>query len=417
MNTKSITVPKQMWYQEGKLRLNFPDDWEVVPCLMNGHKAAPLTPGKIGAAFDSPIGSPRLRELARGKNKVAIIFDDISRPTRIADLVPYIFSELEAAGISEQAIRFVCATGAHGAHSYQDFLKKLGAEIMDRFAVYNHNIYENCTYVGQTSQGTKLAINSEVMGCDLKIGIGSVIPHPQSGFGGGGKIVLPGIASIDSIEGFHRLEIAARENGRGNTVGPGSYLENPMVKDFTEAAKMIGLNFKIDTIVNGSAQPCAMFTGDPEAEYYEAVQFAARHYATRSVPSADIVVINTYAKGSEAIVGLIMGIRMLMDKGGDLVLIMDCPAGQVVHYLLGSFGTEVRGRLFSAVNFRLPWIKRFVILSPQYEKSATDWLAIPDTIRARTWQETLAILKEDYSSGARVAVVPDGTIQYLSAAY
>ncbi len=383
---------------------------------MGGHNAARLTPRKIRAAFDNPIGSPRLSELAKGKKKAAVIFDDISRPTRVADLMPYVFNELQSADIPDEAIRFVCASGAHGAHSYHDFRKKLGAEIMDRFPVYNHNIYENCTYVGQTSQRTKLSVNSEVMGCDLKIGIGSVIPHPQSGFGGGGKIVLPGVASIESIEAFHKLEIAARENGRGNTVGPGNYLENPMVNDFNEAARIIGLNFKIDTVVNGSAEPCAVFTGEPEAEYFETVKFAARHYATKPVKGVDVAVVNTYGKGSEAVVGLIMGMQLLMERGGDLVLIMDCPAGQVVHYLLGSFGKEVRGRLFSAINFRLPWIKKFVLLSPQYEKSATDWIAIPDTIRARTWPEALATLRDDYPNGARVAVIPDGTIQYLSAA-
>ena len=415
MSLKSISVPRQMWYQEGELRLSFPESWDVVPCLMAGHKATLLTQGEIGAAFENPIGSPRLAGLAKGKKKIAIIFDDISRPTRVADLLPHVFDELRTGGISDDAIRFVCASGAHGAHSYQDFCKKLGTEIMDRFPVYNHNIYENCTYVGQTSQGTKLSVNSEVMGCDLKIGMGSVIPHPQSGFGGGGKIILPGIAFIDSIESFHKLEIAAREQGRGNVVGPGNYLENPMVKDFTEAARMIGLDFKIDTAVNGSAEPCAIFAGAPEAEYNEAVKFAVRHYATKPVKGADVVVVNTYGKGSEAVVGLIMGIQMLMEKGGDLVLIMDCPAGQVVHYLLGSFGTAVRGRLFSAINFCLPWIKRFVLLSPQSEKSATDWIAMPDTICAKTWRDALAILKRDYPVGARVAVVPDGTIQYLSA--
>jgi nickel-dependent lactate racemase len=403
-----------MWYHEGKSKLTFPEAWEVVPCLMNGHDVPRLTGKQIKAAFDNPIGSPRLSQLAKGKNKVAIIFDDISRPTRVADLIPYILKELEAAGISESAIRFICATGAHGAHTYQDFQKKLGQKIMDRFPVYNHNIYENCSYVGQTSQGTLLSVNSEVMSCDLKIGIGSVITHPQSGFGGGGKIVLPGIAAIESIEAFHRLEIEARESGQRNTVGPGNYLENPMVKDFNEAAKMIGLNFKIDTLVNGSGQPCAIFAGEPEAEYYWAVEFAVSHYATQPVPGADIVVVNTYVKGSEAVVGLIIGIQMLMEKGGDLVLIMDCPAGQVVHYLLGSFGAETRGRLFSALDFRLPWLKRFIVLSPQFEQSTVDWLAIPDALWVKSWSSVTRILKQDFPGSARVAVVPDGTIQYLS---
>jgi nickel-dependent lactate racemase len=415
MTNKTLMVPRQMWYAEDKLRLTFPESWELLPCLMRGHDARPLTAKRISASFERPIGSPRLSELAEGKKKVAIIFDDASRPTRVADLIPYVLNELKTAGMPEEAIRFVCASGAHGAHTYQDFQKKLGQNIMERFPVYNHNVYENCTYVGQTSQGTSLSVSSAVMSCDLKIGIGSVIPHPQSGFGGGGKIVLPGISYIDSIEGFHRLEIKAREGGRGNIVGPGNYLENPMVKDFNEAAKMIGLNFKIDTIINGNSQPCAIFAGEPEAEYYEAVKFAVPHYATKPIPGADVVVVNTYGKGSEAIVGLIIGIQMLMEKGGDLVLIMDCPAGQVVHYLLGSFGEEARGRLFNAVDFKLPWIKKFVVLSPQFEKSAADWLAIPDAIWVNSWTEVIRILKQDFPDGARAAVVPDGTIQYLCA--
>src|SRR4030043_1596781 len=380
MATKTVTVPRQMWHGDGELQLTSPESWEVVPCLMNGHDAPQITPEQIKAAFDNPIASPALRKLARGRTEVAIIFDDISRPTRVADLMPYVLEELDSAGIPDGTIRFICATGAHGAHTFQDFQKKLGSEILDNFPVYNHNPYENCTYVGQTSTGTKLSINSEVMSCDLKIGIGSVIPHAQSGFGGGGKIVLPGIASIDSIQAFHLLEIKAREGGRGGTVGPGNYLENPLVKDFNEAAKMITLNLKIDTIVNGSGQPCAIFAGEPEAEYYAAVKFAVPHYATKPVPKADVVVVNTFCKGNEAVVGLIIGIQMLLDKGGDLVLIMDFPAGQVVHYLLGSFGEKARGRLFSAVDFELPWLKRLVALSPQFERAATVWIATPNAV-------------------------------------
>ena len=43
-----------------------------------------------------------------------------------------------------------------------------------------------------------------------------------------------------------------------------------------------------------------------------------------------------------------------------------------------------------------------------------DWLAIPDTRWVKTWKEVLDILKQDYPGGARAAVVPDGTIQYIS---
>ncbi|MBM4454241.1 MAG: DUF2088 domain-containing protein [Chloroflexi bacterium] len=414
MNSKAFAVPRQMWYAEDELLLHFPESWEVVPCLMQGHNTPPLTSDHIRAAFNQPTGSPRLGELAKGKNKVVILFDDVSRSTRTSQFIPHILQELKAADIPDSAIRFICASGAHGALSYLDFHKKLGAEVMHKFPVYNHNPYENCSYVGQTSQGTKLYVNSEVMSCDLKIGIGSMAPHPQSGFSGGGKIILPGVSGMDSIDAYHRLEIEARETGRGNIVGPGNYTENPLVKDFNESARMASLDFKIDAIFNGKGQACALFVGEPQTEYFKAVEFAASHYATRPVPDTDIAVVNTYSKGNEAIIGLIMGIMMLTEKGGDLVLIMDCPAGQVVHYLLSSFGQVAKGRLFSAVNFQLPWIKRMIVLSPQSEKSMADWLAIPGTVWAKTWPEVLETLKQDYPHGAKVAIVPDGTIQYLS---
>jgi len=410
MNTKTVSVPKQIWYEEGTLELEFPESWDVAPCLMNGHHAPLLTPEQVRAALDTPLGSPKLRDLARGKKEVAIIFDDISRPTRVAQLLPHVLEELSAAGIPDGAIRFICATGTHGAHTFQDFEKKLGADILERFPVFNHNPYENCSFVGETSSGNRLHVNSEVMSCDLKIGIGSVIPHVSAGYGGGGKIILPGVASMESIEALHLLDRKARSEGREHTVGLGNYSENPMVKECLEAAKMAGLDFKIDTIVNGGGELCAVFAGETQAEYHEAVRFAERHYATRTVAGADVVVVNNYCKGNEATIGLGLGLSLLKGNGGNLVLIMDFPAGQVVHYLLGSFGKTAKGRLFRRTDGRGPWLKRLVIVSPQVEKQR---LGLDDAAWVKSWPEALNILTQDFPNGGKVAVVPDGTIQYL----
>jgi len=106
-----------------------------------------------------------------------------------------------------------------------DFTKKLGADVMGRFPVYNHNPYENCTSVGPSPQGIPMQFNAEVMMCDLKIGIGSIVPHPMSGFGGGSKIILPGVASITTIDLNHtRL-------GPSETTGIGKYEGNILKSD------------------------------------------------------------------------------------------------------------------------------------------------------------------------------------------
>ncbi|MDD5398783.1 MAG: lactate racemase domain-containing protein [Dehalococcoidia bacterium] len=410
---KSVTVPNKKWFGDTRLKLTFPDRWEIVHCLMNGHDTPELTSAQIEAAFARPIGSPRLSVLAKGRHKVAIIFDDISRPTPVYLVLPHILAELKEAGIPDKSIRFVCALGCHGAHTYQDFQKKLGDSILDRFPVYNHNIYEHCTYVGETSQGTRLSVNSEVMACDLKIGIGTVVAHPNTGFGGGGKIILPGVSAIDSIEHYHSLESKAWEEGKADIVGLGHFAKNPLAKDFMEAANLAGLDFKIDFAVNGEAKACAIFCGKLDAEFKEAVKYAAHHYACKTVPATDIAVVNTYAKGNESVLGLLHGIALLMEKGGDFVLIMDCPSGQVVHYLQSSFGETVKGRRFQKLDFTLPWLKRMIVLCPQFEHSMADLLAIPHALWVKTWKEALDILKKDYCGAARVAIVPDGTTQYI----
>jgi len=383
---------------------------------MKGHSEPELNDARIKHALSHPTGAPPLRKLAAGRKHVGIIFDDLSRPTPVASILRHVLEELQEAGIRDESIRLVCATGCHAAHSYTDFEKKLGSHILDRFPVYNHNVYENCTFVGTTSQGTKLYVNSEVMACDLKIGIGSVITHPQTGFGGGGKIILPGVSAIESIEHYHSLEFKARAGGGGHLVGMSNYRDNPMTKDFQEAAGLAGLDYKIDVLVNGRGKACAIFSGDVQSEYYRAAEAAAVHYATAPVPDTDVAVVNTYCKGNEAVIGMIMGITMLMQKGGDLVLVMDSPCGQVVHYLIGSFGKNIKGRQFQPINYSLPWIKRMIVLCPQFEHSMADWLAIPGTRWVKRWDEVLDIIKQDYPGGARAAIVPDGTIQYISAA-
>jgi nickel-dependent lactate racemase len=411
----NYSMKTRCWHQPGDLNLDFPERWEVLECRMQGHSAPRLSSGEIERALSNPIAASTLAELASGKKKVAIIFDDISRPTPIGELLPHILRELGEAGIPDSAIRLICALGCHGAHSYQDFAAKLGTAIMKRFPVYNHNIYENCVDVGTTSQGTVLRVNAEVMSCDLKIGIGSVITHPQTGFGGGGKIILPGVSAISSIEAYHRLEFEARDAGRGHTIGMAKFAENPLARDFTEAAKLAGLDFKIDCIVNGAGQVCALFCGDPEKEHLAAVQYAMKHYSTEAITQADIAVVNTYAKENEAMIGLIIGITLLAQKGGSLVLIMDCPTGQVVHYLLGSFGEVSRGRLFQSIDFDIPWVKKVIIVCPQFEHATAEWIALPRTTWVHKWDEARAILETEYPGGARVAVVPDGTTQYIPA--
>src|SRR4030042_471186 len=141
-----LCLPQLLWYENTPLEMEFPDSWDIHYLPPAGYDRPKLTPDQMEQAFANPIGTPRIRELAQGK--------------------------------------------------------KLGQEYLERFLVFQHNPWENCVPVGTTSHGNPLAVNREVMSCDLKIGIGSILPHPQVGFGGGGKIILPGGSHVARLEHF-----------------------------------------------------------------------------------------------------------------------------------------------------------------------------------------------------------------------
>jgi hypothetical protein len=61
-----------------------------------------------------------------------------------------------------------------------------------------------------------------------------------------------------------------------------------------------------------------------------------------------------------------------------------------------------------------PRIRKLIVLMPWPDKAFLSRLGPPDAIHvARTWPEVLLTLKPDYRDGARVAVIPDGTMQYF----
>jgi len=406
--SNTVRLPQMVWYGDTELEIDFPDSWDVIVCHMHGHDAPALSEDGFRKAFRNPIGTKTIKEMAKGKKEVAILFDDMSRATPTAVMIPYVLEELAAAGIPDDNIRFIAAIGAHGSMNGIDFRKKLGDEVMGRFPVYNHNPYENCTPLGTSSRVTPVSINSEVMSCDLKIGIGSIVPHPMSGFGGGSKIILPGVASMETIDANHARLWLSR------TVGIGKWEGNVLKQDMDEVARMAGLDVKVDAILNLKREVTALFVGDLIAEHAAGVKLARRHYATDMVSDADIVVANCYSKANEMVLALGIASPLLSKKGGDIVLVVVTPEGQINHYWIRSFGKTFGGRGWLRPRGLPANTKKLTVMAPYSDKVGGDWLAPHNLINwAKTWPEVIEDLKSRYGDKAKVAVIPDATIQYF----
>ena len=405
-----VSLPELLWYGNGTLELALPDEWDVEICRMRGARRPELDESAIAAAIRNPIGSPPIRELAAGRRKAVVIFDDMTRPTPVDRIAPIVVEDLIEGGIQEENISFVCALGTHGALSRIELRKKVGQEILDRFRVYNHNCYENCEVVGTTARGTRLSINREVMSADLKIAIGCVTAHPQVGFSGGGKIVLPGVAHIDSITNYH-LEVPKEAP---ESCGLGKFDSNVMRFDIEEAARMAGLDFKIDVVVNERGATSGVFAGDFIEAHRQAVAEAKVLYSLDPVPrNKEIMIANAFTKPNEMPIALLVGAVGLEGFSGTVVIIANAPEGQVVHYLLGRFGQEYGGRQYPIS--QIPGSVNLIIQASHGDKTFADWFSNPEVVTyTRDWKETLRLLRPDHGAGSRVGVVPSATMAYYA---
>jgi nickel-dependent lactate racemase len=412
----SIKLPELAWYGNKERKLPVPDEWQVNLYNFAGYDRPAMKPEEIRAAVANTIGSPPIKELARGKKEVAIIFDDMTRVTRTYDMLPFVLEELAEAGVPDSSIQFICALGSHMAWDRICFEKKLGREVMARFPVYNHNPFNKCAYVGTTSYGTDVQINGEVAKCDFKIAIGSVVPHPNTGFGGGGKIVLPGISSMETIEHFHRKEFEFKQKYPDKQItGMGFFDDNPLRLNVEEAATLAGLDVKVDCLVNMWGETVAVFAGALKPAYETAVREAKAHYLMPKVGKEDIVVANTFVKANESImIGLFTAFKVIKPEGGDVVLVSNAPDGQVTHYLLGTFGKRTRGNI--ELEAKIPENVNHVIIYDEYpDLAGRAYIEKSDKVLFMdNWDEVIGALKQFHGAEAKIAVLPNTEIQYCA---
>jgi len=234
------------------------------------------------------------------------------------------------------------------------------------------------------------------------------------GFGGGGKIILPGVAGIESINQFHnRLYHDQSRTGLGNFDG------NIMRAECDAAAALAGLDFKIDCLVNRRGEITNLYAGPFRATHEAGGQEGKEHYGITTTGGYDIAVCNAYGKASESAIALLLALSVLkLDGTATAVLIADAPEGQVPHYVMRAWGSHYGGRHYApkvrGEKFPLALMKRLIVLAPNPDRTMLDLICHPDdATTVKTWPQVLALLQEDYGEGSRVAVIPDGTMQYV----
>ncbi len=80
----------------------------------------------------------------------------------------------------------------------------VGAEIAANYRIENHHgqVLSEHTYLGDSPRGVPVWIDSRYVAADLKITVGLIEPHLMAGYSGGRKLICPGIAALETVQGL-----------------------------------------------------------------------------------------------------------------------------------------------------------------------------------------------------------------------
>ena len=239
----------------------------------------------VRKALENPIGSTRLRELAKGKRSCVIIISDHTRPVPSKDILPEMFAELEA-GSPGIEITLLVATGFHRPTTTAELEAKLGAEILKRVKIVLHDSRNAASNVkiGVLPSGAPCVVDKIAADAELLVSEGFIEPHFFAGFSGGRKSVLPGVADQVTVLGNHCSKFIDSPFARTGVLDG-----NPLHADMVAAAKMAKLAFICNVVIDEQKKTVAAFAGDPFAAHRRGCEFLLG-YAKVAPKPADIVI-------------------------------------------------------------------------------------------------------------------------------
>lgn len=280
---KTIPIP----YYTSTLNLHVDEEnlKAVLTAKMHGFHAEKSQEQLVLDALEHPVGSPRLRELARDKQKIVIVTSDHTRAVPSKITLPLLLKEIRS-GNPQADITILIATGLHRPTTEEEQRRMFGDEIVDHEKIAINNAFDPEQFLELCTlpSGAVFQVNKLAAQCDLLMTEGFVEPHFFAGFSGGRKSILPGVCSERTVNENHSYK--AVSHPRSNS---GMLKDNPIHADMLCAAKAVNVQFIFNVALDGEKKIVAAWAGDLEKAHEAGVAFI-RQWSQCPVVTGDIVV-------------------------------------------------------------------------------------------------------------------------------
>ena len=380
--------------------------------------ASPDPEAEIRQALAHPLDLPPLNEIVKPDETVVILVDDHTRTTPADLILPPLLEQLCVAGVRDEDVTILVTHGTHRLSTEEEVQLKVGQAVYQRFRILQHRCDDerNQVYLGITSRSTPVWVNRLVVETDRLIGIGHVGPSPYAGYSGGRKLIVPGVASLDTINASHsHVILGFRKFGQ---------VDVPCRLDLQEAGALVKMDLLVDTVLSQDERLVQVFAGTPERVFLEGAKLARQVYEVDFPAPVDIAVTS----GAPYDIDLYQAVRAVeyadaaVRQGGSILLAAGCPegvGGEEFYSLMADqhkkpddFLRDVVRRngkvTFSVLGYALSRIKTEKKLSILTQGIQPAELEAMGFSHPASLQEGVNELLHHYGPQARLAVFPQG---------
>ncbi len=319
-----------------EIRFAIPEGWRVTTYAeLEAEGLEVSIPDLVRRAIERPVGAKPLAELVQGKERIAIVVDDLTRPTPRRPMLEALLEFLGEHGVDDAQIDVLIGGGTHRLLSQAEIDGAFGEELCRRLRIVNHDCHApDLVCVGTLPHSGEVFVNALFAGADLRITLGSILPHPWNGFGGGAKLVLPGVAGWDTIKRHHLALVTAKGVSYGNLA------DNPFHDEVHQAGRMAGLDFIVNALYNANEDVKGIVAGDLEEAYRFGADLCRKEIGIEFLEAADVTITSAFPYCEAPQTMKPLGIATLVTKkGGTVILYADeVLGGCYPESMLAAFG-------------------------------------------------------------------------------
>ncbi|MBN2395570.1 MAG: nickel-dependent lactate racemase [Candidatus Atribacteria bacterium] len=299
---------------------------------------------------------------------IAVVVSDKTRLCDYPLYLPWLLDVLKENGAGKENITFYIAYGTHPFQSETESLKSYG----DTFRKYKF-VHHDCDNIslfkdlGKTKRGTPMLVRKDVLDSSLIITFGAISHHYFAGFGGGRKLLFPGLAEKRAVYFNHSMFLNFKEKKLEPGCQPGNLNGNPVAEDIKEINDKLPAYLSIHGILNSKGKVCKFIFGNDYSDFLKACDVHDHFFKSKQQKQYDMVIASSggYPKDINFIQAhkSIHHSAAFVKDGGSLIILTECRDG---------IGTNTFLPLFTEGT----WDKMFDKLAVKYEGNGGTALAM-----------------------------------------